>query len=109
MGEECQMSEQKRSRSDTNPATSSSHSIQRKQRWSVLVCHRRAGKTVATLNDLIRERSTRVSMRGATPSSSRSAIRPRTRHGATCAAMPNRFWPSHPMNLNCGSISSMDR
>jgi hypothetical protein len=26
----------------------------RKQRWSVLVCHRRAGKTVATLNDLIR-------------------------------------------------------
>jgi hypothetical protein len=22
----------------------------RKQRWSVLVCHRRAGKTVATLN-----------------------------------------------------------
>jgi hypothetical protein len=25
----------------------------RKQRWSVLVCHRRAGKTVATLNDLI--------------------------------------------------------
>jgi phage terminase large subunit len=22
--------------------------------WSVLVCHRRAGKTVATLNDLIR-------------------------------------------------------
>ena len=23
----------------------------RKQRWSVLVCHRRAGKTVATLND----------------------------------------------------------
>ena len=26
----------------------------RKQRWSALVCHRRAGKTVATLNDLIR-------------------------------------------------------
>ncbi len=26
----------------------------RRQRWSVLVCHRRAGKTVATLNDLIR-------------------------------------------------------
>lgn len=26
----------------------------RKRRWSVLVCHRRAGKTVATLNDLIR-------------------------------------------------------
>jgi phage terminase large subunit len=26
----------------------------REQRWSVLVCHRRAGKTVATLNDLIR-------------------------------------------------------
>src|SRR6476659_5412365 len=26
----------------------------RKERWSVLVCHRRAGKTVATLNDLIR-------------------------------------------------------
>src|ERR1700734_1748181 len=26
----------------------------RKQRWSVLVCPRRAGKTVATLNDLIR-------------------------------------------------------
>jgi phage terminase large subunit len=26
----------------------------RKHRWSVLVCHRRAGKTVATLNDLIR-------------------------------------------------------
>jgi Terminase large subunit, T4likevirus-type, N-terminal len=25
-----------------------------KQRWSVLVCHRRAGKTFATLNDLIR-------------------------------------------------------
>ena len=25
----------------------------RKQRWSALVCHRRAGKTVATLNDLI--------------------------------------------------------
>jgi len=26
----------------------------RKQRWAALVCHRRAGKTVATLNDLIR-------------------------------------------------------
>jgi phage terminase large subunit len=26
----------------------------RKQRWAILVCHRRAGKTVATLNDLIR-------------------------------------------------------
>jgi hypothetical protein len=26
----------------------------RQRRWSVLVCHRRAGKTVATLNDLIR-------------------------------------------------------
>ena len=26
----------------------------RKERWSALVCHRRAGKTVATLNDLIR-------------------------------------------------------
>lgn len=26
----------------------------RKQRWAVLVCHRRAGKTVATLNDLIK-------------------------------------------------------
>lgn len=26
----------------------------RKQRWAVLVCHRRAGKTVACLNDLIR-------------------------------------------------------
>ena len=25
----------------------------RKQRWAILVCHRRAGKTVATLNDLI--------------------------------------------------------
>lgn len=26
----------------------------RKQRWAVLVCHRRAGKTVATINDVIR-------------------------------------------------------
>jgi hypothetical protein len=26
----------------------------RKQRWAVLVCHRRAGKTVASINDLIR-------------------------------------------------------
>jgi phage terminase large subunit len=25
----------------------------RKQRWAILVCHRRAGKTTATLNDLI--------------------------------------------------------
>lgn len=25
----------------------------RTQRWAVLVCHRRAGKTVATLNDII--------------------------------------------------------
>jgi phage terminase large subunit len=25
----------------------------REQRWAILVCHRRAGKTVATLNDLI--------------------------------------------------------
>lgn len=27
---------------------------QRKQRWAVLVCHRRSGKTVAAINDLIR-------------------------------------------------------
>ena len=26
----------------------------RKERWAVLVCHRRAGKTVATICDLIR-------------------------------------------------------
>ncbi len=26
----------------------------RKQRWAVLVCHRRAGKTVASINDLIK-------------------------------------------------------
>jgi hypothetical protein len=39
----------------------------RKQRWSVLVCHRRAGKTVATLNDLIRGQSTNANRRVSIP------------------------------------------
>jgi phage terminase large subunit len=36
------------------PLKSAGSAHNRNQRWSVLVCHRRAGKTVATLNDLIR-------------------------------------------------------
>ena len=51
----------------------------RKQRWSALVCHRRAGKTVATLNDLIRGAVNECKPKVATHSSSRSAIRPRIR------------------------------
>ena len=48
------MSDQKRVRIKYKPRDQFRAFHNRKQRWSVLVCHRRAGKTVATLNDLIR-------------------------------------------------------
>jgi phage terminase large subunit len=49
-----QMSDQKRVKIKYKPRDQFRAFHNRKQRWSVLVCHRRAGKTVATLNDLIR-------------------------------------------------------
>src|SRR4029077_5550018 len=48
------MSDQKRVKIRYKPRDQFRPFHSRKQRWSVLVCHRRAGKTVATLNDLIR-------------------------------------------------------
>jgi phage terminase large subunit len=48
------MSDQKRVKISYKPRDQFKPFHSRKQRWSVLVCHRRAGKTVATLNDLIR-------------------------------------------------------
>ena len=48
------MSDQKRVKIKYKPRDQFRPFHNRKQRWSVLVCHRRAGKTVATLNDLIR-------------------------------------------------------
>ena len=48
------MSDQKRVKIKYKPRDQFRAFHNRKQRWSVLVCHRRAGKTVATLNDLIR-------------------------------------------------------
>ncbi|MEI6475203.1 MAG: hypothetical protein WCO75_07400, partial [Planctomycetota bacterium] len=40
---------------------------QRSQRWAVMVCHRRAGKTVACINDLLRSAltTTKQEWRGA--------------------------------------------
>jgi phage terminase large subunit len=51
---EGQMSDQKRVKIRYKPRDQFRPFHSRKQRWSALVCHRRAGKTVATLNDLIR-------------------------------------------------------
>ena len=48
------MDEQKRVRIPYLPRAQFKRFHARKQRWAVLVCHRRAGKTVATLNDLLR-------------------------------------------------------
>jgi phage terminase large subunit-like protein len=48
------MSDQKRVKIRYKPCDQFRPFHSRKQRWSALVCHRRAGKTVATLNDLIR-------------------------------------------------------
>jgi hypothetical protein len=48
------MSDQKRVKIRYKPRDQFRPFHSRKQRWSALVCHRRAGKTVATLNDLIR-------------------------------------------------------
>jgi len=48
------MSDQKRVKIRYKPRDQFRPFHSRKQRWSVLVCRRRAGKTVATLNDLIR-------------------------------------------------------
>jgi hypothetical protein len=45
------MSDQKRVKIRYKPRDQFRPFHSRKQRWSVLVCHRRAGKTVATLND----------------------------------------------------------
>ena len=57
------MSDQKRVKIRYKPRDQFRPFHSRKQRWSALVCHRRAGKTVATLNDLIRGQSTSVSPR----------------------------------------------
>jgi hypothetical protein len=101
------MSDQKRVKIGYRPRSQFKRFHARKQRWSALVCHRRAGKTVATLNDLIRGRSTSVSMRVATHLSSRSVIRPRTRRGAICGVMQSGYWQSRQMSPSCVSISSM--
>jgi hypothetical protein len=103
------MSDQKRVKIRYKPRDQFRPFHSRKQRWSALVCHRRAGKTVATLNDLIRGQSTSVSMRAAMHSSSRGAIRPKTRRGAICGVMQSRCWQSHPINPTCVSTSSMAR
>ena len=94
------MSDQKRVKIRYRPRDQFKAFHKRKQRWSALVCHRRAGKTVATLNDLIRGAVNECKLRGATHLSSRSAIRPRTRRGAICVVMQSRCWQSHPMNLD---------
>jgi hypothetical protein len=49
-----QLSDQKHVKIKYRPREQFKSFHNRKQRWSVLICHRRAGKTVATLNDLIR-------------------------------------------------------
>ena len=49
-----QMADEKKVKIGYRPRTQFKRFHKRKQRWSALVCHRRAGKTVATLNDLIR-------------------------------------------------------
>jgi len=46
----------------------------RKQRWAIIVAHRRAGKTVATINDLLRG-----AMREKKPNGRYAYIYPRTR------------------------------
>jgi hypothetical protein len=51
---EAQMNDEKRVKIAYRPRTQFKRFHARKQRWSALVCHRRAGKTVATLNDLVR-------------------------------------------------------
>jgi len=81
----------------------------RKQRWSVLVCHRRAGKTVATLNDLIRGAVNECKPEGRYAFIFPSAIKPRTQRGAICVGTLNLSWRSHPTNPNFVSISSMDQ
>jgi phage terminase large subunit len=80
----------------------------RKQRWSVLVCHRRAGKTVATLNDLIRGAVNEGKHEGRY-----AFIFPQRNQAKDTAwryvAMQSPFWRSRPMNPSSGSISSMDQ
>jgi hypothetical protein len=103
------MSDQKRVKIRYKPREQFRPFHSRKQRWSVLVCHRRAGKTVATLNDLIRGAVNECKHEGRYAFSFRSAIRPKIRRGVICDGMQSRCWQSRQMSPSCASISSMAR
>ena len=49
----------------------------RPQRWAVLVCHRRAGKTTATINELIRARWRNRNVTVANQAKDQPRLRPR--------------------------------
>jgi hypothetical protein len=105
-----QMADEKKVKIGYRPRTQLKRFHKRKQRWSALVCHRRAGKTVATLNDLIRGAVNECKHEGryAFIFPQRNQAKD-TAWRAICGAMQSRCWQSHPMNPTCVSTSSMAR
>jgi phage terminase large subunit len=101
------MSDQKRVKIRYRPRDQFRPFHSRKQRWSVLVCHRRAGKTVATLNDLIRGAVNECKPEGRYAFIFPQRNQARILLGVTCVGMRSRYWPSRRTNLSCVPISSM--